>query len=166
MPPAPGMMPSRVSGRATRALDAKTRNVVVRASSSPPPNAREETALMVGMGSLASVSNVPRSKVRKSRVWAVEKVRRSFRSAPAQKAVSIAEERIRARVGSALVGRRSLVVSGEEVDVESGAGPGTWVWAWAWAWAWISETMDAREARREVEMALRDRSLLSLRMRI
>lgn len=50
MPPAPGMMPSRVSGRLMVALEARTRKVVLRASSKPPPRAREEMALMVGMG--------------------------------------------------------------------------------------------------------------------
>lgn len=50
VPPAPGMAASFTSGTPTTAVEAKTRNVVQRASSNPPPIAREETALMVGMG--------------------------------------------------------------------------------------------------------------------
>ena len=51
VPPAPGMMARfAVSGRARTASAAKTRKVVERASSRPPPKAEEEIALMVGMG--------------------------------------------------------------------------------------------------------------------
>lgn len=50
VPPAPGMMPRRVSGRPTSALEERTRKWVDRASSRPPPRAREEMAEMVGMG--------------------------------------------------------------------------------------------------------------------
>lgn len=45
------------------ALEAKTRKVVARASSRPPPRATEETALMVGMGRAESWVRVAR------RVW-------------------------------------------------------------------------------------------------
>ena len=53
MPPAPGMMARlAVSGRERIASAAKTRKVVERASSRPPPKADEEIALMVGIGRL------------------------------------------------------------------------------------------------------------------
>ena len=64
MPPAPGTIPSRVSGRPTVAVDAKTRKVVVRASSRPPPKAVEDMALRVGMGRWAIAVNVARRVLR------------------------------------------------------------------------------------------------------
>jgi hypothetical protein len=60
VPPAPGMMPRRVSGRPTIAVDARTRMCVQRASSRPPPSAVEEMALMVGMGREERALNVLR----------------------------------------------------------------------------------------------------------
>lgn len=68
MPPAPGMMPRRVSGRAKRAVGAARRKVVDRASSSPPPSAREDIPAMVGMGSVERVVRRLRRVVRK---WVV-----------------------------------------------------------------------------------------------
>ena len=68
VPPAPGMMPKRVSGRATCAVEAKTRMWVVRASSRPPPNASEARAVMVGMGSREMEANVPLRSARKAAV--------------------------------------------------------------------------------------------------
>ena len=61
MPPPPGMMARRVSGRATVAVELKTRKWVQRASSRPPPKALLEMAEMVGMGSWARRVNVERS---------------------------------------------------------------------------------------------------------
>lgn len=66
MPPAPGMMPSRVSGRPMTALVDRTRRWVDRASSRPPPRASDEMAEMVGMGSEAREVKVPRRLVRNS----------------------------------------------------------------------------------------------------
>jgi hypothetical protein len=68
VPPAPGMMARRVSGRATVALEAKTRSDAHRASSRPPPKASEETAAMEGMGSVERRVKVARRCVRKARV--------------------------------------------------------------------------------------------------
>lgn len=68
MPPAPGMMPRRVSGRPITALEERTRKWVERASSRPPPRAREEMAEMVGMGSEAREEKVPRRLDRNSAV--------------------------------------------------------------------------------------------------
>lgn len=122
MPPAPGRMARRVSGRATREEVVKRRREVVRASSRPPPRAREERAERVGMGRVVIWVKVARRVWRK---WAVlfrgGRVRldwgtccagweiysscvifsRSLRSAPAQKAVSISLAMIKARVGPA-----------------------------------------------------------------
>lgn len=58
-------MASRVSGNPTVAVEAKMRKVVARASSSPPPRAREEMALMVGMGRVDRVVRVERRVERK-----------------------------------------------------------------------------------------------------
>ena len=59
------MIPRRVSGKPTTAREAKTRRVVARASSRPPPRAREEMAEMVGMGREERVRRVVRREVRK-----------------------------------------------------------------------------------------------------
>jgi hypothetical protein len=64
VPPAPGIIASLVSGRATVDVDPKTRKVVVRASSRPPPNAPEETAEIVGMGRKERRVKVSRRVVR------------------------------------------------------------------------------------------------------
>lgn len=58
------MMARRVSGRATVAQEAKTRRCVVRASSRPPPKAREEMAVRVGMGRAEMERKVPRRPCR------------------------------------------------------------------------------------------------------
>jgi hypothetical protein len=50
------------------ALEVRTRKSVERASSRPPPRAREEMALMVGMGRVERDLNVSR---RLKRNWAV-----------------------------------------------------------------------------------------------
>ncbi len=65
-PPAPGMIPSLVSGRPTSVAGVKIRNVVARASSRPPPRAMDEMAEMVGMYSLARFSSVRRKRSRNS----------------------------------------------------------------------------------------------------
>ena len=59
------MIPRRVSGKPTMAREAKTRRVVERASSRPPPRAMEETAEMVGMGRVERVVRVWRREERK-----------------------------------------------------------------------------------------------------
>lgn len=58
------MMANLVSGNATVDVEPKTRKVVVRASSRPPPNATEEIAEMVGMGRRERRVNVSRRVVR------------------------------------------------------------------------------------------------------
>lgn len=68
VPPAPGMMPSRVSGRATREVDPNTRKSVVRASSRPPPKAIEAMAVIVGIGSSEIFVKVLRRRARKASV--------------------------------------------------------------------------------------------------
>ena len=54
-----------VSGRETTARAAKTRKVVERVSSRPPPKAEEEIAVMVGIGRLARLVYRVRREVRK-----------------------------------------------------------------------------------------------------
>jgi len=98
VPPAPGRMARRVSGRATVVVDAKTRMCVVRASSRPPPKAGAAKAEMVGMGNCDIDANVPRSVVKKLDVSSWVNVALSLRSAPAQKLVSISLAKINARV--------------------------------------------------------------------
>jgi len=68
VPPAPGIMPSRVSGSPTWAVDAKTRKCVQRANSRPPPRAVEEMALIVGMGREERAVNVARRLAKKADV--------------------------------------------------------------------------------------------------
>ena len=50
------------------AVEAKTRRWVVRASSRPPPKARDESAVIVGIGRLEIEAKVFRSEERKSDV--------------------------------------------------------------------------------------------------
>jgi hypothetical protein len=64
VPPAPGRMARRVSGRPTTAVEAKTRRWVHRASSRPPPRAGAASAAMVGIGRAASAAKVERRVVR------------------------------------------------------------------------------------------------------
>lgn len=59
------MIARRVSGRPIVAVEARRRKVVLRASSNPPPRAREEMALMVGMGRAERVERVVRRVERK-----------------------------------------------------------------------------------------------------
>lgn len=68
------MIASRVSGRATSAEDAKIRRCVVRASSSPPPSARDDKAVMVGIGRAAIVEKVERRVFRNCSVLRVHEV--------------------------------------------------------------------------------------------
>lgn len=65
------MMARRVSGSPIWALAAMTRKVVLRASSRPPPRAREEMAVMLGMGRAERAVRVARRVVRKVRVLEV-----------------------------------------------------------------------------------------------
>lgn len=66
VPPAPGMIASLVSGNPTVAVDARTRKLVQSASSSPPPNAVELMAEIVGMGRVDRRVNVPLRFLRKA----------------------------------------------------------------------------------------------------
>lgn len=129
MPPAPGNIPSLVSGSPTRASEEKTRKLVHKAISNPPPKAGPLTAEIVGMERVSRAEKVERRWVRKERVSEREKERRSFRSAPAQKMEGVVDVRIRARVEEE-----------EEEDSE------------AMARMWVE-----REVRRVVEIALRAR---------
>jgi hypothetical protein len=61
-------MAKRVSGSATVVVEANTRKCVVRANSSPPPNAGPASAAIVGIGSLDIEVNVPRRFLRNSAV--------------------------------------------------------------------------------------------------
>lgn len=65
VPPAPGMMASRVSGSATVVVDPKMRKCVVRASSRPPPNAGAASADIVGIGRFDIDVNVLLNDLRK-----------------------------------------------------------------------------------------------------
>lgn len=67
VPPAPGMIASLVSGRASEVLEERTRKLVHSASSSPPPRAGPEMDEMVGIGRAARRLKVRRREVRK--VW-------------------------------------------------------------------------------------------------
>ena len=66
MPPAPGMIARRVSGRPTTAVEAKRRKVDASASSRPPPSAIDEMAEIVGMGRVERRWNAVRREWRKS----------------------------------------------------------------------------------------------------
>lgn len=77
MPPAPGMMARRDSGRATVAFEERTRKWVERASSRPPPRAREEIAEIVGTGRWAREVNVARRLERNSAVLGVQQLGRA-----------------------------------------------------------------------------------------
>ena len=88
VPPAPGMIPSRTSVRPISALSAAIRMSQANASSNPPPNATPFTAAMVGRGNAASASMSALISPRKTRVSSSVQVRRSFRSAPAENALS------------------------------------------------------------------------------
>ena len=88
VPPAPGMIPSRASVRPISAPSAAIRMSQASASSSPPPNATPFTAAMVGRGNAASVSMSALISPRKTRVSSSVQVRRSFRSAPDENALS------------------------------------------------------------------------------
>lgn len=72
MPPAAGMMPRPVSGRATEALEEKTRNEVARASSKPLPRAQELIAVIVGIGRLARALKVSRIVERNADVLGID----------------------------------------------------------------------------------------------
>lgn len=86
VPPAPGIIPKEVSGNPTLAmvLDA-TRMSVAKANSKPPPTATPSMTLMVGMGNLATRSNVIRSKCTHWSTASIVVMRaRSCKSAPAE----------------------------------------------------------------------------------
>lgn len=68
VPPAPGIMASRVSGRPTILVEPKTRRLVDRASSRPPPKAIDDMAEIVGIGRAARLVNVWRSWARNASV--------------------------------------------------------------------------------------------------
>lgn len=71
VPPAPGIIASRVSGSATVVLLAKTRMCVVSVNSRPPPNAGAASADIVGMDRCEIDVNVPRREDRKFAVLRV-----------------------------------------------------------------------------------------------
>ena len=66
VPPAPGKIASLVSGSPIMAVDAKTRKVVHKANSSPPPRAIDETAEIVGMERCSMSVKDLRTPVRKT----------------------------------------------------------------------------------------------------
>ena len=72
VPPAPGKIPRRVSGRESCAVWDRTRKVVERASSKPPPRARDDMAEIVGMGRAERAEKVARRVVRKDLVLTTE----------------------------------------------------------------------------------------------
>jgi hypothetical protein len=109
----------RVSGRATTAVEARTRKSVHKASSRPPPKAELATAEMVGIGRVERRVKVFRSFERKAATLLYDRQyrfmsrevlhsscsyssgdmpNRSFKSAPAQNALSHSLVRIKARV--------------------------------------------------------------------
>jgi hypothetical protein len=112
------MMARRVSGRATVAVEANTRKLVQRLSSRPPPKAVLPMAEMVGIGRVDRRVKVLLSLVKNlatlfvlyqhtGRMCTIESAisyssgdmpKRSFKSAPAQKALSDSLARIKARV--------------------------------------------------------------------
>ena len=158
------------------ALEVRTRKCVERASSRPPPRAREEMAEMVGMGRSASEVKVALRLVRNSAVLREQlyqhahilrkangfensstyscgvKPRRSLRSAPAQKQVSTALARTMARVGPSCAPALCLPTSSFPEAASY--------------WAWTSSTSARREASRALEMALRAEGRLSSRTRM
>ncbi len=84
MPPAPGMIPSRISGWPILALSAANRKSQAIASSHPPPSAYPVTAAMVGTGMRATRSS-DRCRAGPTRLTTSWWVRsgNSFMSAPA-----------------------------------------------------------------------------------
>ena len=58
MPPAPGMMPSLISGWPKRALSAAMMKSHIIASSQPPPSAKPLTAAITGLRTLRMVSQL------------------------------------------------------------------------------------------------------------
>ena len=68
VPPAPGMMPSRISGWPSLALSPATRRSQHRASSQPPPSAKPVTAAMTGLGMRATAVNADCSAAERSTI--------------------------------------------------------------------------------------------------
>ena len=88
VPPAPGMMPSRISGWPTLAFSPSTRKSAHRASSRPPPSAYPVIAAMTGLGIRATALKAfwmpaPYSMIR---AWLASAI--SLTSAPAAKVFS------------------------------------------------------------------------------
>mmetsp|Transcript_5278 Transcript_5278/g.13333 ORF Transcript_5278/g.13333 Transcript_5278/m.13333 type:complete len:237 (+) Transcript_5278:22-732(+) len=97
VPPAPGMIPRRTSGRATFASGPATRRSHASAISSPPPSATPSSAAMVGMGRLSMASVSARRRDTNSRTSSMDMPFLSLRSAPAQKTPGTSECRMSTR---------------------------------------------------------------------
>ncbi len=119
MPPAPGIIPSFVSGRPifetawpfqerlrqnfdnprwlARGPVPATRKSHASASSNPPPRAGPSIAAIVGIGRLSSLPSAVRKSVRNLDTWPLVIVRRSARSAPEQNEPGVEEFRMSTR---------------------------------------------------------------------
>src|SRR5262245_16487174 len=87
VPPAPGMTPRRTSVNPISAVSAAIRMSHASASSSPPPNAAPLIAAITGRRNAATAFISRLSSSRNPHVCSSDIVRRSFRSAPAEKAL-------------------------------------------------------------------------------
>ena len=85
VPPAPGMMPSRISGWPSRALSPATRRSQHSASSQPPPRAYPVTAAIVGLGIRATAVKADCRATERSTICWYDQPTISFTSAPAAK---------------------------------------------------------------------------------
>ena len=110
VPPAPGMMASRVSVSPMVAVSAAIRISQASASSVPPPRAIPLTAAMTGLLSCSMAVNRLRIVKINSLTFMGLKVARSLRSAPAQNAFSPAPVMITTRI-SVLNRRASICCS-------------------------------------------------------
>src|SRR6266581_660446 len=88
VPPAPGMMPSRISGWPTRAPSPTTRKSAHSASSRPPPSAYPVTAATTGLPILATAVKAACSRRLSKATWAKRASAISLMSAPAAKTFS------------------------------------------------------------------------------
>lgn len=110
VPPAPGIMPRRVSGSPILETSypnkphhclknssnfhyyvPATRKSHASPNSNPPPSAGPSIAAMVGNGRFSSVARAPRKSARNLSTCCADIVRRSARSAPAQKEPGVEE---------------------------------------------------------------------------
>ncbi len=93
------MIARRDSGKPTKAVEAKTRRCVASANSKPPPRAGEARAEMVGIGRVEREVKVERRVARNVFVSSLVILCLSFKSAPAQKTLSMPLARIKTLVG-------------------------------------------------------------------